>query len=41
MTSSVSFAFFYGIVTFGVITVSWLSKQYFEDWFLKFKKKFE
>ena len=41
MTSSVSFAFFYGIVTFGALTVSWLSKQYFEDWFLKFKKKFE
>lgn len=38
---SVSFVFFYAVVSFGVIAVAWFSKKYFEDWFLKFKKKFE
>lgn len=38
---SVSFVFFYAVVTFGVVGVAWFSKKYFEDWFLKFKKKFE
>jgi peptidoglycan/LPS O-acetylase OafA/YrhL len=41
MPPSVCFAFFYTVVTIGVIGVSWLSKRYFEDWFLKFKTKFE
>lgn len=38
---SVSFVFFYAVVTLGVVGVAWFSKKYFEDWFLKFKKKFE
>ena len=41
MDPSVSSVFFYILVTLGVIGVSFLSKRYFEDWFLKFKKKFE
>jgi peptidoglycan/LPS O-acetylase OafA/YrhL len=41
MDPSVSTAFFYVLVTFGVIGVSCLSKKYFEDRFLKFKKRFE
>ena len=41
MSPSVSTLFFYTVVTMGVIGVSWLSKRYFEDWFLKFKRKFE
>lgn len=38
---SVSTAFFYVLVTLGVIGVSYLSKKYFEDYFLRFKKRFE
>lgn len=38
---SVSFVFFYAVVTLGVVAVAWFSKKYFEDCFLKFKKKFE
>jgi peptidoglycan/LPS O-acetylase OafA/YrhL len=30
--------FFYIITTAGVLSISWLSKKYFEDYFLKFKK---
>jgi peptidoglycan/LPS O-acetylase OafA/YrhL len=41
MPSTISTIFFYGMVTTCVIGVSWLSKRYFEDWFLKFKSKFE
>ncbi len=41
MSPTLSTAFFYILVTFGVISVSWLSKRYFEDWFLKLKTKFE
>lgn len=41
MTPSVSTAFFYVLVTIGVIGISWLSKRYFEDRFLKLKKRFE
>lgn len=41
MTPSVSSAFFYVLVTIGVIGISWLSKRYFEDRFLKLKKRFE
>jgi peptidoglycan/LPS O-acetylase OafA/YrhL len=32
--------FFYGVVSIGVLGVSWLSKRYFEDYFLKFKNKY-
>ena len=31
--------FFYGIVSVGVLGISWLSKRYFEDYFLKMKGK--
>lgn len=41
MDPSVSTAFFYVLVTLGVIGVSYLSKKYFEDYFLRFKKRFE
>jgi peptidoglycan/LPS O-acetylase OafA/YrhL len=41
MHPAVSFVVFYGVVTLGVVGISWFSKKYFEDWFLKFKKKFE
>ncbi len=41
ISPTLSTAFFYIVVTFGVISVSWLSKRYFEDWFLKFKTRFE
>ncbi len=41
MSPTLSFIFFYIVVTFGVISVSRLSKRYFEDWFLAFKSKFE
>ena len=41
LSLALSFAFFYGVATLGVVGVSWFSKRYFEDWFLKFKKKFE
>lgn len=38
---SVSFVFFYAVVTFGVVAVAWFSKKYFEDWFLTYKSRFE
>ncbi len=41
MSPTLSTAFFYIVVTFGVMSVSWLSKRYFEDWFLRLKSKFE
>jgi peptidoglycan/LPS O-acetylase OafA/YrhL len=41
MDPSVSTAFFYVLVTIGVIGISWLSKRYFEDRFLTLKKRFE
>ncbi len=41
MTPSVSTAFFYVLVTIGVISISWLSKRYFEDRFLRLKKRFD
>ncbi len=41
MSPTLSTVFFYTVVTFGVISISWLSKRYFEDWFLKFKTRFE
>ena len=41
LSPALSFALFYGVVTLGVVGVSWFSKRYFEDWFLQFKKKFE
>ncbi len=41
MTPSVSTAFFYVLVTIGVIGISWLSKRYFEDRFLALKERFE
>ena len=41
MTPSVSTAFFYVLVTLGVIGISWLSKRYFEDRFLRLKKQFD
>ena len=41
LSPTLSFISFYFVVTIGVIAVSWLSKKYFEDWFLRFKTKFE
>ena len=41
ISPTLSTVFFYTVVTFGVISISWLSKRYFEDWFLKFKTRFE
>ncbi|MBL7817606.1 MAG: acyltransferase [Saprospiraceae bacterium] len=41
MSPSVSTLFFYIVTTIGVVGISWLSKRYFEDWFLQFKRKFE
>ncbi len=41
MSPTLSTVFFYIVVTLGVISVSWFSKRYFEDWFLKLKSKFE
>ena len=41
MPPPLSTAFFYVLVTIGVIGISWLSKRYFEDRFLKLKKRFE
>jgi peptidoglycan/LPS O-acetylase OafA/YrhL len=38
MTPALSTAFFYVLVTIGVIGVSWVSKKYFEDYFLRMKK---
>jgi peptidoglycan/LPS O-acetylase OafA/YrhL len=38
MTPALSTAFFYVLVTIGVISVSWVSKKYFEDYFLRMKK---
>jgi peptidoglycan/LPS O-acetylase OafA/YrhL len=32
--------FFYSVVSVGVLGVSWVSKKYFEDYFLKFKNKY-
>jgi peptidoglycan/LPS O-acetylase OafA/YrhL len=32
--------FFYTVVSVGVLGVSWLSKRYFEDYFLKFKNRY-
>jgi peptidoglycan/LPS O-acetylase OafA/YrhL len=41
MTPSVSTAFFYVLVTIGVIGISYVSKRYFEDRFLRLKKRFD
>ncbi len=41
MDPSVSSVFFYVLVTIGVISVSFLSKKYFEDWFLRLKRRFD
>jgi peptidoglycan/LPS O-acetylase OafA/YrhL len=41
MDPSVSSVFFYVLVTISVIGVSFLSKRYFEDRFLRLKKRFE
>jgi peptidoglycan/LPS O-acetylase OafA/YrhL len=32
--------FFYTVVSLGVLGISWLSKRYFEDYFLKFKNRY-
>ncbi len=32
--------FFYAVVSVGVLGVSWVSKRYFEDYFLRFKSKY-
>ena len=40
MPPSVSTAFFYVLVTIGVIGISYMSKRYFEDRFLRLKKRF-
>ena len=41
MDASLSSVFFYAVVTLSVIAVSFLSKRYFEDRFLRLKKRFE
>ena len=41
MSPTLSTTFFYVLVTIGVISVSWLSKRFFEDRFLKLKKRFD
>jgi peptidoglycan/LPS O-acetylase OafA/YrhL len=41
MDASLSSVFFYVVVTFSVVAVSFLSKRYFEDRFLRLKKRFE
>jgi peptidoglycan/LPS O-acetylase OafA/YrhL len=41
MDPSVSSVFFYVLVTISVIGVSFLSKKFFEDRFLRLKKRFE
>jgi peptidoglycan/LPS O-acetylase OafA/YrhL len=41
MDPSVSSVFFYVLVTVSVIGVSYLSKRFFEDYFLRLKKRFD
>jgi peptidoglycan/LPS O-acetylase OafA/YrhL len=41
MDASLSSLFFYVLVTISVIGVSYLSKRFFEDYFLKLKKRFD
>ncbi len=40
MPPILSTAFFYFVTTLGVVVISWLSKRYYEDWFLRYKSKF-
>jgi peptidoglycan/LPS O-acetylase OafA/YrhL len=40
MSPLVHTVFFYSVVSMGVLGVSWLSKRYFEDYFLKFKNRY-
>jgi peptidoglycan/LPS O-acetylase OafA/YrhL len=39
--SAVSHLFFYVFISFAIIGVSWFSKRFFEDWFLKWKDRFD
>ncbi len=41
LSPTLSTLFFYATVTIGVMGISWFSKKYFEDWFLKYKSRFE
>jgi peptidoglycan/LPS O-acetylase OafA/YrhL len=40
-SSTVSHLFFYVFISFAIISISWFSKRFFEDWFLKLKGKFD
>jgi peptidoglycan/LPS O-acetylase OafA/YrhL len=40
-TPSVSHLFFYVFISFAIISISWFSKRFFEDWFLKLKDRFD
>ena len=40
MSPTLSTAFFYFATTVGVVSISWVSKRYFEDKLLKYKSKF-
>jgi peptidoglycan/LPS O-acetylase OafA/YrhL len=40
-TPSLSTLIFYVFISFAIISISWFSKRFFEDWFLKLKGKFD
>jgi peptidoglycan/LPS O-acetylase OafA/YrhL len=40
-TPSVSTLIFYVFISFAIISISWFSKRFFEDWFLKLKDRFD
>jgi peptidoglycan/LPS O-acetylase OafA/YrhL len=40
-TPSVSTLIFYVFISFAIISISWFSKRFFEDWFLKLKGRFD
>jgi peptidoglycan/LPS O-acetylase OafA/YrhL len=40
-TPSVSTLIFYIFISFAIISISWFSKRFFEDWFLKLKDRFD
>ena len=40
-TPSVSTLIFYAFISVAIISISWLSKRFFEDWFLKLKDRFD
>jgi peptidoglycan/LPS O-acetylase OafA/YrhL len=40
MSPLVQTVFFYAVVSVGVLGISWLSKRYFEDYFLTFKNRY-